>query len=53
VYKLEMSDVTTELILAADSLVMYVNILPDQHSLPASLTPWMYVMAEMFEKWIL
>ena len=49
VSKLEMTDVTTELILATDSLVVYVNILPNKCSLPASLTPWMFVTAEKFE----
>lgn len=49
VFKLDVTDVTTELILARDSLVVCVNMLPDERSLPASLTPWTYVMVEMFE----
>jgi hypothetical protein len=47
--KLETTDVTTELVLATNFLVAYVKILPGELSLPATLIPRMYVMAQMFE----
>jgi hypothetical protein len=49
VAKLEMTDVTTELLLATNSAVAYVNILPGELDWPARRTPWLYVTAEMFE----